>query len=65
MTGLAALSLFCELGISTQDQFSLEIQVNLWRKTGKQIFSKTVLASNLTWQRTPQIHADKQRSTRL
>ena len=25
----AALSLFCELGISSQDQFCLEIEVNL------------------------------------
>ena len=35
------------------------------RKKGKQIFSTTVLASKLTWQRTPQIHADKQRLPRL
>ena len=48
----AALSLFCELGISSQDQFCLEIDVNLWRKKGKQIFSKTVRASELTWQGT-------------
>ena len=48
----AALSLFCELGISSQDQFCLEIEVNLWRKKGKQIFSKTVRASELTWQGT-------------
>ena len=37
----AALSLYCELGISSQDQFCLEIleiEVNLWRKKGKQIF---------------------------
>ena len=36
----AALSLYCELGISSQDQFCLEIleiEVNLWRKKGKQI----------------------------
>ena len=48
----AALSLFCELGISSQDQFCLEIEVNLRRKKGKQIFSKTVRASKLTWQGT-------------
>ena len=48
----AALSLFCELGISSKDQFCLEIDVNLWRKKGKQIFSKTVRASELTWQGT-------------
>ena len=36
----AALSLFCELGISSQDQFCLEMEVNLRRKEGKQIFSK-------------------------
>ena len=37
----AALSLYCELGISSQDQFCLEIleiEVNSWRKKGKQIF---------------------------
>ena len=33
----AALSLFCELGISSQDQICLDIEVNLWRKKGKQI----------------------------
>ena len=43
----AALSLFCELGNSSQDQFGLEIGVNLWRKKRKQIFSKTVRASKL------------------
>ena len=48
----AALSLFCEFGISSQDQFCLEIEVNLWRKKGKQIFSKTVRASKLNWQGT-------------
>ena len=60
----AALSLFCELGISSQDQFCLEIEVNLWRKKGKQIFSKTVRASKLTWQRTLQMnnaHLDRNR----
>ena len=31
----AALSLFCELGISLQDQFCLGIEVNLWRKKRK------------------------------
>ena len=31
----AALSLFSELGISSQDQFCLEIEVNLWRKKRK------------------------------
>ena len=46
----AALSLFCELGISSQDQFCLEIKVNLCRKKGKQIFSKTGRASKITWQ---------------
>ena len=35
----AALSLFCELGISSQDQFCLQIEVNLRRKKGKEIFS--------------------------
>ena len=45
-------SLFCELGISLQDQFCLEIEVNLWRKKGKQLFLKTVHASKLTWQGT-------------
>ena len=48
----AALSLFCELGISSQDQLCLEIEVNLRRKKGKQIFSKDVRASKLTWQGT-------------
>ena len=28
----AALSLFCELRTSSQNQFCLEIEVNLWRK---------------------------------
>ena len=41
----APLLLFCELGISSQDQFCLKIEVNLWRKKGKQIFSKTVRAN--------------------
>ena len=31
----AALSLFSELGISSQDQFCLEIEVNLWRQKRK------------------------------
>ena len=31
----AALELFCELGISSQDQFCLEIEINLWRKKRK------------------------------
>ena len=44
----ASLTLFFELGISSQDQFCLEIEVNLWRKKGKQIFSKPVRASKLT-----------------
>ena len=36
----AALSLFCELGISLQDQFCLEIEVNLWRKKESKYFRK-------------------------
>ena len=49
----AALSLFCELGISSQDKFCLEIvDINLWRKKGKRIFSKTARAIKLTWQGT-------------
>ena len=44
----AALSLFCEFGISSQDQFWPEIEVNL-RKAN---ISKTVCASELTWQGT-------------
>ena len=36
----AALSLFCELGISSQDQFCLEIGVNLWRKKDSKYFRK-------------------------
>ena len=48
----AALSVFCELGISSQEQFCLEIEVNLRRKKGRQKFSKTVRASKLTWQGT-------------
>ena len=48
--------LFCELGISSQNQFCVEIEVNLWRKKGKQIISKTVRASKLTWQRTLQMN---------
>ena len=31
----AALSLFCELGTSLQDQFCLQIEVSLWRKKRK------------------------------
>ena len=56
----AALSPFCDLLISSQDQFCLEI----WRKKGKQIFSKIVRASKLTWQRTLRInnaHLDRSR----
>ena len=36
----AALSLFSELGISSQDQFCLEIEVNLWRKKESKYFRK-------------------------
>ena len=36
----AALSLFCELGISSQDQFCLETEVNLWRKKESKYFRK-------------------------
>ena len=32
----AALSLFGELWTSSQNQFCLEIEVNFWRKKGKQ-----------------------------
>ena len=35
-----ALSLFCELGISSQDQFYLEIEVHLWRKKESKYFRK-------------------------
>ena len=49
-------SLFCELGTSSQDQFCLEIEVYLWRKREKQLFSKTVIASKLTCQRTLEIN---------
>ena len=31
----ASLSLLCELGIFSQDQFCLEIEVDLWREKGK------------------------------
>ena len=58
-TKKAALSLFYELGISSQDQFCLEIEADLWRKKGKQIFSKTVRASKLTWQITPAVKCDR------
>ena len=36
----AALSLFSDLGISSQDQFWLEIEVNLWRKKESKYFPK-------------------------
>ena len=36
----AALSLFCELRISLQDQFCLEKEVNLWRKKESKNFRK-------------------------
>ena len=36
----AAWSLFCELGISSQDQFCLEIEVNLWGKKESKYFRK-------------------------
>ena len=52
----ASLSLFCELGISSHDQFCLEIEVKSWRIKEKQIFLKTVRASKLTWQRKLQIN---------
>ena len=42
----AALSLFCELGISSQDQFCLEIEVNLRRKKGKQHFRKVYVPAS-------------------
>ena len=59
----ATLSLFCELGISSQDQFCLYIKVNM-EKRGRQIFSKIVRASKLTRQRTLEInnaHLDRSR----
>ena len=59
-----ALLLFCELGISSQDKFCLEIEVTLWEKRGKQILSKIVRVSKLTSQRTLQInnaHLDSSR----
>ena len=34
------LSLFCECGISLQDQFCLEKEVNLWRKKDSKNFPK-------------------------
>ena len=46
----APLLLFCELGISSQDQFRLKLIYG--EKKGKQIFSKTVRANKLTWQGT-------------
>ena len=36
----AALSLFCELEISSQDQICLEIEVNLWIKKESKYFRK-------------------------
>ena len=36
----AALSMFCELRISLQDQFCLEKEVNLWRKKESKNFPK-------------------------
>ena len=36
----AALSLFCELGISSQDQFFVETEANLWRKKESKYFRK-------------------------
>ena len=39
-----------------QDKFFLEIEVNLWRKKEKQLFSKIVRVSKLTKQRTLQIN---------
>ena len=36
----AALSLFCDFGIFSQDQFCLWIEVNLWRKEEGKYFRK-------------------------
>ena len=42
----AALSLFCDFGIFSQDQFGLLIEINLWRKKeGKYFLKFYVLAS--------------------
>ena len=35
-----ALSLFCDFGIFSQDQFCLLIEVNLWRKEEGKYFRK-------------------------
>ena len=35
-----ALSLFCDFGIFSQDQFCLQIEVNLWRKEEGKYFRK-------------------------
>ena len=57
----AALSLFCELGISSQDQFYLQIEVNLWRKK-----RKANIFENCTCQQVNKAknNADKQHSPR-
>ena len=35
-----ALSLFCDFGIFSQDQFCLQIELNLWRKEEGKYFRK-------------------------
>ena len=45
------VTVLAEFGIFSQDHFRRETDVDLWRKK-KEIFSKTVRASKLTWQGT-------------
>ena len=58
----AALSLFSDLGISSQDQFWLEIEVNLWRKKESKYENCTCQQVNMA--RNTVQSADKQRSPR-
>ena len=53
-----ALSLFCDFGIFSEDQFCLQIEVNLWRKR------KANILENCTYQQVNKAKnmGDKQRS---
>ena len=56
----SVLSLFCELGISSKDEFGLEIEINLWKKRKAHIFE------NCSCQKVNKVlnTTDKQRSPR-
>ena len=61
--GAAALSLFCELGIFSQNQFCLEIEVNLLRKKRKANIFENCTCQQVSMARNTALQI-KQRSPR-